>query len=39
MTDTERMMSEEYGREFGGCLWVLVACAIVAIVTTLAIVL
>ena len=24
--DEQRMMDEEYGRDFGGCLWVFVAC-------------
>lgn len=27
--DEQRMMREEYGHEFGGCLWGFIACLIV----------
>lgn len=27
--DEQRMMHEEYGHEFGGCLWGFIACLIV----------
>lgn len=34
--DTERMVSEEYGREFGGCLCALVAAFCVFVIITVA---
>ena len=34
--DTDRMMSEEYGREFGGCLCALVAAFCVFVIITVA---